>query len=42
MHVGADRRDAGRARRKLIGFQVGVRESTQNWHELLIEAKAGD
>ncbi|MHC2275440.1 transposase-like protein [Bradyrhizobium diazoefficiens] len=26
-------------KKELIGFQVGVRESTQSWHELLVEAK---
>src|ERR1700730_5582011 len=27
-------------RKELIGFQVGVRESTQSWRELLVEAKS--
>ena len=27
-------------RKELIGFQVGVRESAQSWHELLVEAKS--
>ncbi|MGX1168819.1 hypothetical protein AB7M16_005085 [Bradyrhizobium sp. USDA 372] len=26
-------------KKELIGFQVGVRESAQSWHELLVEAK---
>jgi transposase-like protein len=26
--------------KELIGFQVGVRESAQSWHELLVEAKS--
>src|SRR3954471_9571185 len=26
-------------RKELVGFQVGVRESAQSWHELLIEVK---
>ena len=26
--------------KELIGFQVGVRESTQSWRELLVEAKS--
>ena len=27
-------------RKELIGFQVGVRESAQSWHELLVDLKA--
>ena len=27
-------------KKELIGFQVGVRESAQSWHELLVEAKS--
>ena len=27
-------------KKELIGFQVGVRESTQSWRELLVEAKS--
>ena len=27
-------------RKELVGFQVGVRESTQSWRELLVELKA--
>jgi transposase-like protein len=27
-------------KKELIGFQVGVRESTQSWHELLVEVKS--
>jgi transposase-like protein len=27
-------------RKELIGFQVGVRESAQSWHELLVEVKS--
>ena len=27
-------------RKELVGFQVGVRESTQSWHELLVDLKA--
>ena len=38
MHAGSDWRDAGRPK-ELIGFQVGVRESTQSWRELLIDVK---
>ena len=26
-------------KKELIGFQVGVRESTQSWRELLIDVK---
>ncbi len=26
-------------KKELIGFQVGIRESAQSWHELLVEAK---
>jgi transposase-like protein len=28
-----------KGRKELVGFQVGVRESTQSWRELLVEAK---
>ena len=38
MHAGDDRRHAGG--KELIGFQVGARESTQSWRELLIDLKA--
>jgi putative transposase len=27
-------------KKELLGFQVGVRESAQSWHELLIDLKA--
>ena len=27
-------------KKELIGFQVGVRESAQSWHELLVETKS--
>ena len=27
-------------KKELIGFQVGVRESAQSWHELLVDLKA--
>ena len=27
-------------RKELVGFQVGVRESTQSWRELLVDLKA--
>src|SRR5215207_8324494 len=27
-------------KKELLGFQVGVRESSQNWHELLVDLKA--
>ncbi len=27
-------------RRELLGFQVGMRESTQSWRELLVDLKA--
>lgn len=27
-------------RKELVGFRVGVRESTQSWRELLVELKA--
>src|ERR1700731_3834260 len=29
------------ARKELIGFQTGMRESTQSWKELLVDLKAG-
>src|ERR1700712_5367993 len=31
---------APEGKKELIGFQVGVRESTQSWRELLVEAKS--
>ena len=27
-------------RKELVGFQVGMRESTQSWRELLVDLKA--
>ena len=27
-------------KKELVGFQVGVRESTQSWRELLVDLKA--
>jgi transposase-like protein len=27
-------------KKELLGFQVGVRESSQSWHELLVDLKA--
>lgn len=27
-------------RKELVGFQVGMRESTQSWRELLVDIKA--
>ena len=27
-------------KKELLGFQVGVRESAQSWHELLVDLKA--
>ena len=39
LHAGADGRDA-RGLKELIGFQTGMRESGQNWKELLVDLKA--
>ncbi|CCG42719.1 transposase (fragment) [Magnetospirillum molischianum DSM 120] len=36
---GANRRHP-EGRKELMGFQVGVRESTQSWRELLVDLKA--
>ena len=38
VRVGADRRGA-KAKKELVGFQLGVRESAQSWRELLVDVK---
>ena len=39
MHARFDGGDA-EGRKELIGFQTGMRESGQNWKELLVDLKA--
>jgi hypothetical protein len=40
MHVGRDRRDAGRQDGNCSAFRLAWRESAQSWRELLVELEA--
>jgi len=40
VHPGADRRDARKGRKELVGFTDGARESAQDWRDLLLDLKA--